>query len=164
MTDGQSDAAINQIDTTVAKRATDLQGPRIIPAVVERVLGQIGTREFHNFVGTPMEVWRLTALATGPDVVSGDDRLGKVIELTHFHCQQVRVAGPTPGEYDDALRVVLIDKDGTAYGFTSTGVARDLARIISTFGMGPYTVDPVKCRIASFQTNNKRRAFTIQPA
>lgn len=157
-------ADLQSVETAVAKRRTDLIGQQQIPAVVESVLGSIGAKAFHNFQGTPMEVWRLTAMASGPDVIPPKEGLDQVIELTHFYCMQVQIAGPTPGEYNDGLRVVLIDKNGVAYGFTSEGVAKDLARIIATFGMGPYTKEPVRCKVVQFDTRLGRRAYSIQPA
>jgi hypothetical protein len=140
-----------------------LAGQRLLPAVVENVLGSIGGNAFHNFVGDEMEVWRQVSIATGPDVIPAEQILGKPFKLRNFYCHQIQIAGSTPGEYKDAKRCVLIDVDSKAYAFISDGVAADLARIISTFGMGPYT-EGIPIVVKAFQTGNKRRAYTIQPA
>jgi hypothetical protein len=135
----------------------------VLPDVVESVLGSIGGKAFHNFEGDTMEVWRQISIATGPDVVPAAQVLDKPFRLKNFYCHQIQIAGKGPGEYKDAIRCVLIDVEGRAFAFVSDGVAGDLARIISTFGMGPYS-DGIPMVVKAFQTGNKRRAYTIQPA
>lgn len=152
-----------QMESTPAARHGDLPGQQMLPAVVQSVLGSIGARAFHNFSGTPMEVWRWTSLATGPDAIPAKDGLNQIIDLMFFHCMQVQIAGLSPGEYSDGLRVALIDKQGKCFAFTSDGVAKDLASLIATFGMGPY-IDKMPIRVVQFETRMKRRAYTIQPA
>lgn len=134
-----------------------------LPAIVESVLGSIGAKAFHNFKGSALEVWQKTALACGPDVIPGNTHLDKVIALCEFYVHQVQVAGDTPGEYIDGVRVVLIDDDNTAYAFVSDGIARDLSVIIAAFGMGPYD-PPIGVKIKQGNTRKGRRFFSIQPA
>lgn len=154
---------IVQTDTLPALRGDDLPGQQMLPAIVESVLGQLGSQAFHNFQGDQLQVWQQVSLATGPLVVAADKILDQPIELERFYVHKVQVAGPTAGEYDDAVRVVLMTPSGHAYGFTSQGVAADLARIIGAFGMGPYT-PPIKIKVVKFTTRRGRQAYSIQPA
>lgn len=140
----------------------DIAGQTLLPAVVEGVLGSLGGKSFHSFKGSTLDVWKQISIATGPDVVPASEKLDNPFDLVHYYCHQIKVAGPTPGEYKDAIRCVLIDKDGAAFAFSSDGVALDLGRLIATFGLGPYD-PPIKIRVKQFQTRMGRRAYTIQP-
>jgi hypothetical protein len=140
----------------------NLHGQSMLPAVVESVLGNLGSQSFHNFKGDQLQVWQQISKATGPDNISADQVLGKEIRLTSFYCHQIHVAGATPGEYVPAVRVVLIDTDRQGYAFASEGVAQDLARIIGAFGMGPY-VPPISIMVKQFRTRMGRNAYSIQP-
>lgn len=139
-----------------------LAGQHALPAVVESVLGSLGTKAFHNFTGDQMEVWKQISLATGPDVIPADQVLGKPFKLRNFYVHQIQLAGASPGEYKDVTRCVLVGTDMKAYAFVSDGVAADLARIISTFGFGPY-LNGIPIKVVAYQTRNKFRAYTIQP-
>jgi len=140
----------------------DLPGQAMLPAVVESVLGNLKSESFHNFQGSQLEIWQQVSKATGPDTIPADQILGKEIRLVNFYCHQVMIAGPTNGEYVDAVRVVLIDTDGQGYSFASNGVAQDLARIIGAFGMGPY-IPPISIMVKQFRTRMCRNAYSIQP-
>ena len=138
-------------------------GQYATPAIMEQVLGSLGEAAFHNFTGTPLEVWGQIAKATGPDTMPADKKVNSVIRLVKFYCHKVMIQGPTSGEYTDAVRVVLIDSDDQQYAFVSDGVAGDLARLISAFGMGPYN-PPIQITVRPFRTRKGFNSFTIQPA
>lgn len=144
-------------------RNDSLPNQQALPAVVEGLLGSLGSRQFHTFTGDAMQVWRQIALATGPEVLPATEAINRPIKLEHFYVHQVQIAGETPGEYVDAIRVVLIEPEGRAFGFVSDGIAKDLARIISTFGMGPYS-PPIPVKAVQFNTRKGRRAYSLQPA
>lgn len=139
-----------------------LRGQQLLPEVVEGVLGSLGGKAFHNFLGDQLQVWQQISLATGPEVKSIDKLHPPEIDLKSFYVHQIQVAKETPGEYADAIRCVLIDRNGSAHGFASDGIASDLARLISAFGMGPYD-PPIKIKVVPFETRRGRTAYSIQP-
>lgn len=159
----ERDVATQQSVTAHELSKASNNDPAALPAVVEQVLGSLGGKCFHNFGVDKLDVWRQTAIATGPDVKPVSGCLGNVIPLHKFYCHQVQIAGETPGEYLDAIRVVLIDDDDNAYACVSDGVARDLGRIIATFGMGPYD-PPIGIRVVQGNTRKGRRFYSLQPA
>lgn len=150
-------------ESALAARSSDIAGQTMLPAVVEGVLGSLGAKAFHNFKGDAMAIWRQVAKATGPTVGNADDIIGKEFKLERFYVHQIQLAQEGQGEYVDAVRCVLIDPSDNAFAFVSTGIAGDLARIISTFGMGPY-LPPIIVKIVSFTTAKKRKSYSIQPA
>lgn len=155
-------APSNIPDYSVTETHSSLPGQTMLPAVVEHVLGDLGSQSFHNFVGDQLQVWQQVSKATGPDTIPADEILGKEIRLVNFYCHKVMIAGPSPGEYVDAVRIVLIDNDKQGYSFASNGVAQDLARIIGAFGMGPYN-PPISICVKQFRTRMGRNAYSIQP-
>lgn len=152
----------NENQQSQLAKASDLQGQTLLPAVVESVLGSLGCKAFHNFEGSQLEIWRQVAIATGPDVIKPDAILGKEFKLQSFYCHQVQIMQAADGEFVDAIRCVLIAPDGTACGFASNGIASDLARIISAFGMGPYE-PPLSIVIKQFRTRRGMNCYSIQP-
>lgn len=135
-----SEAAEAQ-DNIVLQRSQEseiMPSDDLLPAVIADVFGPLVGPELNNFGGTAEDKFRMTALATGPNVKKFIDTVGKTINVRYFYVHPVRLDGKTPGEYINALRCVLIDADGTAYGFVSEGVAKDLARMVRFFGIRPW--------------------------
>lgn len=127
--------------------ASDPGNPHNLPAVnpdvnnmIETMVGGPSLVALHNFKGTKEEIWRMTALATGPDVKTIDSLAGGAIVTKWFYAHRITIAGDEPGEMIDAVRCVLITPDKQAYAFVSDGIARDLAGIIQAFGLDP--LDP----------------------
>jgi hypothetical protein len=161
MTNGQNDDAENNLQASTGLQATP-SGRTVLPSVVEQVLGSLGGQAFHNYKGDNLSVWRFVSICTGPDVLGGKDAVGQEIALTYFYCHRVQVMKNDGGEYVDAVRCVLMEEDGKAYGFVSDGVATDLARIIEAFGMGPYK-EPIKIKVVQGETRRGNRFYSLQP-
>ena len=128
----------------------------VLETILSDTFGAVIGPELNNFHGDPTDKWRLTALATGPMVKSFDDTVGKIINIQYFYVHTVNVDGPTPGEFINAVRVVLIEPDLTAYGFVSNVLAQDLSRMIRTFGLRPWN-PPVHVHVT--KTPAKRGYF-----
>lgn len=111
---------------------------KMLQEVISDVFGGLGGPELHNFDGTTQDKWRLTALATGPETKSADDCVGQIINVRYFFVHPVEISGNTPGEFSRALRSVLITPDHDCYAFVSNVLARDLARMVRTFGLRPW--------------------------
>jgi hypothetical protein len=130
----------------------DMQGHTLLPAVVEQVLGSLGSAGLHNFSGDLMQVWRMVSLATGPECRNVDDIPPEGLLLRNFYAHRLELVDPKTGEMSDVVRCVIIGPDKIPYAFISDGIARDLGAIISVFGLNEYeppipvTVQPVKTR------------------
>lgn len=65
------------------------------------------------------------------------DMIGKTLEVTDmmaFPCSLVN----EDGEMEDAIRVVLITKDGKSYGSVANGIFTAMQNIVAICGMGPW--------------------------
>ncbi|PAE45518.1 hypothetical protein CHH95_21970, partial [Bacillus licheniformis] len=66
------------------------------------------------------------------------------------------------GEDIQALRIVLLAKDGTGYHSVSQGVAQAMQRIIALVGMGPWTDEPLKISPKEVKTRRGYKTLTLQ--
>ena len=120
-------------------------------------------RSVHNFDGDKMQVWKLSSKACGPDCKQFKDIPDVGIDLHYFYCHRVEMVSSRDGEIVEPIRVVLIDKDGTCYGFVSDFLVRELDTLIETWGNGPW-YEPLKIRVVSAQSRKGNRFYSIQPA
>lgn len=117
----------------------------------------------HNFTGSPKDIWAKTARATGPTTRDADDAIGKCITLTHFYCHAVTIAGPTDGEIIENMpRIVLIDKDGTAWGFVSRGILDGLRQLLQSFN-GVLPEQGIEIEVKRQKTRAGFHVFCIEP-
>lgn len=133
-----------------------------LQAAIEGVFGTLGGRVLHNFEGDKVAVWRQTAIATGPDVKGIADVPPEGIEIQNFYVHSIELDGPTPGEFTEAIRCVLVDPQGNAYGFVSNFLARDLAKMIAVFGIAPWK-PPIKCKVRQNKGKAGHTFYTIVP-
>lgn len=133
-----------------------------LSAAIKEVFGTLGGAVLHNFQGDKVAVWRQTALATGPDVNGIDNIPPDGINVQNFYVHPVELDGKTEGEIVDAIRSVLITPEGVAYGFVSNFLARDLARMISVFGIAEWN-PPIKVKVRSNKGKNGHKFYTIVP-
>lgn len=117
----------------------------------------------HNFTGSAMEKWRMSAIAAGSTVKSGEEMLGQVIEIRYWFVHQVQIAGKDEDGYIDTYRVVLFDEDGTPYQFVSEGILAGLDRLLRFFGKGKLD-PPIKVIPTKKKTRKGRQFFTLEPA
>ncbi|MGG1343891.1 hypothetical protein ABE244_25705 [Bacillus toyonensis] len=66
------------------------------------------------------------------------DHVGEVLEITDMVAHTITLEDEVSKEDVEALRVVLIAKDGTAYHAISQGVVSSLQRIIAIVGQAPW--------------------------
>ncbi|MED1518479.1 hypothetical protein P4U63_29235, partial [Bacillus paranthracis] len=62
----------------------------------------------------------------------------------------------------DALRVVLLDKDGKGYHAVSQGVVSSIQKIISIVGPAPWTDEPLKIVPYEVKTRKGFKTLTLQ--
>ena len=94
------------------------------------------------------------------------DHIGEVIEVVNIVAHPVEVTDEKTGEVIDALRTVLIDKNGKSYVAVSQGITNSLARIFSLIGTpdnGAWEKEPVKMKIRQVKTrNSNNKVNTIE--
>ena len=78
------------------------------------------------------------------------EKTGEVIEMVDICAYPVQVVSQETGEVIDALRTVIIDKDGYNYFATSQGVMNCLTKIFAIIGSpdgGAWHDEPVKVKV-----------------
>lgn len=101
---------------------------------------------------------RATKIAIYNAINSADeslaDHIGEVLEIVDVVAHPVTLVQEETGENIEALRTVLIDKNGKSYTAVSQGVTSALSRIFSIVGMPSWKDEPVKMKIKQIKTNN----------
>lgn len=82
------------------------------------------------------------------------DHIGEVLEVVDVVAYPVTITDEETGEILEALRTVLVTKDGKAYTAVSQGITNSLARIFSIVGMPSWKDEPVKMKIKQIKTRN----------
>lgn len=85
------------------------------------------------------------------------DHIGEVIEIVNVVAHPVQLADEVTGEVVNALRTVLIDKNGKTYTAVSQGITSALSKIFSIIGTpenGAWEKEPVKMKIRQIKTRN----------
>lgn len=85
------------------------------------------------------------------------DHINEVLELVNVVAHPVTLTDEETGEIVNALRVVLIDKNGKSYVAVSGGIANAVSRIMGIVGdpsNGAWEKEPVKVKIKQVKTRN----------
>ena len=82
------------------------------------------------------------------------DHIGEVIEVVDVVAHPVQLADEESGEIIEALRTVLVAKDGKTYTAVSQGITNSLQRVFSIVGMPSWKDEPVKMKIKQVKTRN----------
>ena len=85
------------------------------------------------------------------------DHIGEVIEVVNVVAHPVELLDEVTGEVVNALRTVLIDKNGKSYTAVSQGITSALSKIFSIIGTpenGAWETEPVKMKIRQVKTRN----------
>lgn len=82
------------------------------------------------------------------------DHIGEVLDVVDVVAYPVTITDEETGEILEALRTVLVTKDGKAYTAVSQGITNSLARIFSIVGMPSWKDEPVKMKIKQIKTRN----------
>jgi hypothetical protein len=154
----ENDSAKTLVPTT----HQDVPGQTLLPAVVESVLGSLGRAGLHNFDGDRMQVWKMASLATGPACHSVQDIPAGGILLKYFYAHRIELVDTKDGQINDVCRCVIITPENIAYAFISEGIARDLAQIISTFGLKAYD-PPIPVGVQLVKTRRGFMTYRLVP-
>ena len=82
------------------------------------------------------------------------DHIGEVLEVVDVVAYPVSLVDEETGDVLEALRTVLVTKDGKAYTAVSQGITNSLSRIFSIVGMPSWKDEPVKMKIKQIKTRN----------
>lgn len=91
-----------------------------------------------------------------------DDHKGEVIEVVNVAAHPVTLADENTGELVEALRVVLIDKNGKNYDAVSQGIASSLQKIFGIVGMPPWNTEPLRIKVVEQKTRKGFKTNTIE--
>jgi len=157
------DAAAGEYDAGTTKADLSVQSGELITAT-PKAFHELtpGMNAMHNFNVQGAESWRLMAAATGGGSQKIGDNLGKTINLRYWFVHKIELTNPKNGEITEATRVVLFDKDGTAYSSVSESILNGLETIIQAFGPGPYE-DNVMFKVETARTRSGMNIYNIIP-
>lgn len=91
-----------------------------------------------------------------------DDHKGEVLEIVNVAAHPVRLVDENTGEVVDALRTVLITKDGKVFDAVSQGIASSLQKIFGIVGMPPWNQEPLKIKVVEQKTRKGYKTNTIE--
>ena len=91
-----------------------------------------------------------------------DDHKGEVLEIVDVAAHPVSLVDENTGEVVDALRTILIAKNGTVYDAVSQGIASSLSKIFGIVGMPPWNDEPLKIKVVEQKTRKGFKTNTIE--
>ncbi|TKI85600.1 hypothetical protein [Bacillus mycoides] len=89
------------------------------------------------------------------------DHKGEVLQITDMVAHAITLEDEVTKENVDALRVVLVAKDGKAYHAISQGVVSSIQKIISIVGPAPWN-EPLEIVPIEVKTRKGFRTLTLQ--
>lgn len=90
-----------------------------------------------------------------------DDHKNETLEIVDIAAHPVSLVDENTGEVVQALRVVMIDKDGKNYDAVSQGIASSLQKIFGIVGMPTYN-PPLALRVVEQKTRKGFKTNTIE--
>jgi hypothetical protein len=132
-------------------------------AIVARFLTDATAAPVHNFTGSDMDIWRLTAVATGPALRADDAAKLDGISIRYWYMHHVELGNRDTDDKTQTIRTAIIDWEGTVYAFVSAGVAMSIAALVSALGNGPYD-KAVRVKVQEIRTRSGFRTLSLVPA
>lgn len=90
------------------------------------------------------------------------DHRGEVLHITDMVAHAITLQDEVTGQDVEALRVVLVDKDGKAYHAISQGVVSSIQKIIGIVGSAPWTDEPLEIVPVEVKTRKGFKTLTLQ--
>lgn len=90
-----------------------------------------------------------------------DDHKNEVLEIVDVAAHPVTLVDENTGEIVEALRVVMVDKNGKNYDAVSQGIASSLQKIFAVVGMPSYN-PPLKLKVVEQKTRKGYKTNTIE--
>jgi hypothetical protein len=121
-----------------------------------------GSPPIHNFSGTPMQIYQLTALACGPSIKGDDIKPDDVIPVSYFYCHWVDFTDPKTNTSKPGIRTAVITTDRTVYSFSAGGVVSSIQQMIDAFG-GKMFDPPIQVKRIEQRTRAGFRTTMLVP-
>lgn len=132
----EENKAIAIIDTeTIAVREDLVVGAAVSPSIFENTQTTLFSSITVTDRATQIKVYN----AINSSENSLNDHLGEVLEITDMVAHPIELEDEVTKETIQAMRVVLLDKNGVAYHSVSGGVVSSLQKIIGIVGQAPWT-------------------------
>lgn len=90
-----------------------------------------------------------------------DDHKGEVLEIVDVACHPVTLLDENTGEVVNALRVILVDKNGKNYDAVSQGIVSSLQKVFAIVGQPSYN-PPLKLKVVEQKTRKGFKTNTIE--
>lgn len=90
-----------------------------------------------------------------------DEHIGEELLVVDVVAYPVQLVDENTGEIVDALRTILVTKDGKTYAAVSQGVTNSLSRIFSIVGEPSWKDEPLKLRAKKVSTRSGQNKVTI---
>ena len=148
MSENNAIMTINKEDIAVASQLSDLTNPN---ANFFCSIQNDGTR------ASQVKVYN--AINSKGDAL--DDHKGEVLEIVDIAAHPVTLVDENTGEIVEALRVVMIDKNGKNYDAVSQGIASSLQKIFGIVGMPTFN-PPLKMKVVEQKTRKGFKTNTIE--
>jgi hypothetical protein len=116
----------------------------------------------HNFVGSKMQIFQMTALATAGGIRAKDLANDHVIKVRLWYMHWVEMESRQGGTTSDNIRTALIDVNNEVYGFVSAGIAQSVLMIAESFGCIPYN-PPIEMMVRKMETRKGMNMLTLIP-
>lgn len=148
-----------------ARQAEAMQGELIDRQDSMELFGAFGNqtlRESHTFGNHGMETLRQIMLASGDDVIEGKKALNVPLAMIGYYCHEVDINDRNSGQQQRAIRTVIYTEDGKRFAFVSIGIARDLFRLTTVIGRGPWAKSVPVMPIALGASGN-RQIYRLMP-
>ncbi|HDR7311487.1 TPA: hypothetical protein QCX08_003995 [Bacillus cytotoxicus] len=126
---------VTVVEETVSNPFDVVKADNVTPAIFEQS-NQLFFSSIQNDGSRESQIKIYNAVSDADN--SLQDHVGEVIEITDMVAHTITLEDEVTKEDVEALRVVLIAKDGTAYHAISQGVVSSLQRIIAIVGQAPW--------------------------
>lgn len=91
-----------------------------------------------------------------------DDHKNEVLEIVNVAAHPVSLIDENTGELVNALRMVVIDKNGKNYDAVSQGIVSSFQKIFAIVGPAPYLEEPLKIKVVEQKTRKGFKTNTIE--
>ena len=89
------------------------------------------------------------------------NHINETFEIVDVAAHHVTIIDETTGEEINAVRVILIDKNGVSYSATSQGIFNSLTKIFGIVGMPSWKDEPVKMKFKQVKTRNNNNKVNV---
>jgi hypothetical protein len=120
-----------------------------------------GTLALYSSIKTDDKVGQLALLSAISDAEPLNEHVGETIQLKDFVLQATTVVDEQTKEERDAVRIILIDADGTALACVSDGMVKALQNMVAIMGQPGTWDEPLAIKVVEKRSRRGFRFMTI---